>query len=349
MKKKIILSVVLITAVVVGLLYFRMSSQVTMYSDEHTTGNTSGNLLNGGLVCQVEDTIYFANPYDEGTLYEMDSDLSHIKRIVNDNASYINGAGKYLFYTKRNDKKTIDSDSFMALWSTGLYRLNAKTKNMSCLYDDPTQVAALYGNSIYYQHYDQKKGLELYSVKIDGSDEKQLLAQACAPQVITEDAIYYTGLPSAKSVQNGESAPDHSIYRLSIQGGEPELLYDGNFTGLSRQGNYLYFLDMNADYALKRIALDGTQAETLVSEHIATYNVSEEGDVLYCQVDNQKNNGLYEVNINSHSMNLIEAGDFNYFHLTSDYLFYQTYDQSDMFVMELATKEREKLPYENKK
>lgn len=333
-KRNLIIGITIVLVLVAGLVYFHLSSQVTMYSDEHITGNTSGNLLNGGLVCEVKDTIYFSNPYDEGTLYQMDSDLSHMKQIAKDNASYINGAGKYLFYTKRNDKKEIDSDAFMALRSTGLYRLNPKTKNMGNLYDDPTQVAALYGNSVYYQHYDQKKGLELYSVRIDGSEEKRLLEEACAPYVITDDAIYYTGMKS-----------DHAIHKISIQGGSSEVIYDGNFTGLSRQGNYLYFLDMNEDYALKRIALDGTQAETLVSEHVATYNVAEEEDILYCQIDNQKDNGLYELDITSHSLNLLEAGNFNFLHLTSGYLFYETYDQSDMFVMDLTTGNREKLPY----
>lgn len=346
-KRNIVIAVIVIAAVVAGLLFYRMSGSVTMYSDEHTTGNTSCNLLNGGLVCQVDDTIYFANPYEEGTMYSMDTDLSHIKRMVNDNASYINGAGKYLFYTKRNDKKTVDSDSFMALRSTGLYRMNARSKNLSCLYTEPTQVATLYGNTIYYQHYDQKLGLELYKVKIDGSDEQMLLSEACAPTVITDDAIYYTALPSSKAVQNGDAAADHSIRKLSINGGEPETVFNGNCTGLSRQGNYLYFLDMDADYSLKRIALDGTQAETLVSEHVATYNVSEDEDVLYCQIDNQKDNGLYKLDIASHSLNLLESGNFNYLHLTSDYLFYETYDQSDMFVMERATENRQKLPYKN--
>lgn len=344
-KKNIIIGAVVIIAIIVGLVLFRISGQVTMYSDERTVGNTSCNLLNGGLVCQVEDTIYFSNPYDEGNIYKMDSDLSHMKRLVNDNASYINGAGKYLFYTKRNDQKTIDSDSFMAMRSTGLYRVNAKTKNISCIYTEPTQVATLYGNYVYYQHYDQKKGLELYSEKIDGTEEKMLLPEACAPYVITDSSIYYTSLPSSKAVKNGEARADHSIRRISIHGGEPETVFDGNLTGLSRQGNYLYFLDMSDNYSLKRIPIEGGQPETLVSDRIATYNVSENGDVLYCQIDNQKNNGLYELNISTHNLKEIKSGNFNYLHLTSDYLFYETYDQSEMYVMELATGKHSKLPY----
>ena len=186
----------------------------------------------------------------------------------------------------------------------------------------------------------------MYSEKIDGSEEKMLLAEPCAPYVVTDNAIYYTSLPSVKAVRNDKTVASHAIRRLSIHGGEPETILEGNFTGLSRQGNYLYFLDMSADYCLKRITLDGQQEETLVSEHVATYNVSENGDVLYCQIDNQKDNGLYELNIASHDLSLITEGDFNYLHLTSDYLFYETFDQSDMFVMELATKKSQKLPFE---
>lgn len=332
-KKKIIITVIVAILIIAALVFFYISSRVTMYSDEQTTGNSSCNLLNGGLFCELDDKIYFANPYDEGNLYSMDSDLGNIKQVYNDNVSYINAAGKYIFYTKRNDKKKIDSDAFMSLQSTGLYRLNKNSKSVGILYEDPTQVATLYGNHVLYQHYDQKKGLLLYSAKIDGSEDKKLLDEPCAPYVVYQGYIYYTG-----------SKSDHAIHRISINGGSDELIYDGNFTGLSRQGEYLYFLDMNENYSLKRISIDGSNAETLVSERLATYNVSPKEDVIYCQVDNGTDaNGLYELNINSHSLNLIEKGNFNYLHLTSSYLFYETYDQSDVFVLDLATNTSSKL------
>lgn len=340
-KKPIIIFGSVVVVVTIAAIVFRLMSGVTLYSDDHTKGNTSCNLLNGGLFCKVDDTIYFANPQNGGTLYSMNTDLGKIKQVISDNVSYLNGAGKYLFYTKRNDKKDIDSDTIFSFSSTGLYRMKRSSHALSTLYREPTQVACLYGNYVYYQHYDQKLGLQLYSSKIDGSEDKQLLDEACAPTAVDNDTIYYTGMGS-----------DHSIHMMNINGSNSSVLYEGNCTGLSKQGSYLYFLDMADDYKLKRISADGGSfAETLVGEHVATYNVSPNEDVLYCQIDNGSNNGLYELNLSTLSLNPIASGNYNYFHLIDNYLFYEEFDQSKVYVLNLAnyTTQELELPDGKKK
>lgn len=318
---------VLAILVIIGIaVLFRFMNRVKLYDDESTTGNTSGNLLNGGLFCESDGTIYFSNPYDEGTLYSMNTDLGNVKQLSKDNVSYLNVAGKYIFYTKRNDKKKVDSDFFLALSTTGLYRTNLKGENVAKLYDDPTQVACLYGNNIYYQHYDQEKGLLLYSAKIDGSEDKEILSEPCAPYAVSDNTIYYAGY-------NG----DHAIHTISTNGSGESVLYDGNCTSVTKHGEYLYFMDMNDNYSLKRIPVSGGTPEALVSDRIATYNVSEDGNTVYCQIDNGTDNGLYELSIDNMSLSLIASGDYNYLNLTSDYLFYEEFDQSKLYILDLAS------------
>ena len=291
-------------------LLIRYMNRVKLYDDESTVGKTSGNLLNGGLFCESDGVIYFSNPYDEGMLYSMSSDMEKVKKLSDDNVSYLNVAGKYIFYTKRNDKKNVDSDFFMALSTTGLYRTNLKGGSISSLYKEPTQAACLYGNNVYYQHYDQEKGLQLYAAKIDGSEDKKLLEEPCAPFAISNNTIYYAGY-------NG----NHAIHTLNINGTGDSILYDGNCTNVTLNGEYIYFMDMNDDYALKRIPVSGGTPEALVSERLATYNVSEDGNTVYCQIDNGTDNGLYSLDINSKSLQLIASGNYNYLNRTSNYLF----------------------------
>ena len=329
MKKNTKTTVIFILAVIVILaviLLLRYKNRVTLYDDESTTGNTSGNLLNGGLFCEADDIIYFSNPYDEGTLYTMDTNLENIKQINKDNVSYLNVAGKYIFYTKRNDKKEVDSDFFLSLSTTGLFRTDLKGGNMAKLYEKPTQAACLYGNNIYYQHYDTEKGLLLYASKIDGSEDKMLLEEPCAPFAISNDTIYYAGYNS-----------NHAIHSMNIGGTGDQILYDGNCTAVTMQGDYLYFMDMDDNYSLKRISVSGGTPETLVSDRLATYNVSDDGNTVYCQIDNGTENGLYELSIDTMSLNLIASGNFNYLNLTDDYLFYQEYDQSKLYILNRAS------------
>lgn len=331
-KKNYLILAAAIVIIVAAALIFHFNSGVKLYDSDTITGNTSGNLLNGGLFCQSGKTIYFANPYDENTLYSMDADLSHVKKLSKDNVSYLNVAQNYMFYTKRNDKKELDSDAFLALSSTGLYRANTKGSSIARLYDDPTQVACLYGNNIYYQHYDQKKGLLLYAASIDGKKDKLLLEEPCAPTAVDNNTIYFTG-----------SKNDHSIHSMNLDGSGNQILLDGNFAGLSKQGEYLYFLDMNANYSLKRMPASGGNVETLISDQLATYNVSQDGNTVYCQIDNGSKNGLYALDIPSMSLQRIASGNYNYLHLTSDYLFYEEFDQSKLYVMNLGNSSTKEL------
>ena len=83
-RKNIILIAVAAVMIIVLAIGFRLLNR-TSYNDENTLGNTSSNLLNGGLFCEIDDKIYFANPYDQNTLYSMSSDLQNPKQIFSDN------------------------------------------------------------------------------------------------------------------------------------------------------------------------------------------------------------------------------------------------------------------------
>jgi len=77
-RKNIILIAVAAVMIIVLAIGFRLLNRIS-YNDENTLGNTSSNLLNGGLFCEIDDKIYFANPYDDGHLYVMNSDCSTCK------------------------------------------------------------------------------------------------------------------------------------------------------------------------------------------------------------------------------------------------------------------------------
>ena len=183
-----ILLVLVVFALAGCLGVLRWNSGVHYYSDESTTGNTSTNLLNGGLFAKSGDMIYFANPYDQNSLYSMDTELKHVKKLYNDYTSYINAAGKYIFYTRRNDKKGNESKALFSFSTTGLYRLNTSGQGLKQLYKEPSQTLNLLGNHIYYQRYDQKEGLQLFRVGIDGKKDTMLLKEGAAP-VIANGAI----------------------------------------------------------------------------------------------------------------------------------------------------------------
>ena len=199
---------------------------------------------------------------------------------------------------------------------------------MGKLYDDPTQSVCLYGNYLYYQHYDEKKGLQLNAAKMDGSSDELLLDEGVSPYSISQGVMYYTGYDK-----------DHNIHTMNINGSDEQTIYNGNCTSLIRAGEHLYFIDMSQNYALVRVNLDGSDPVTIVSDRLATYNVDEKESAVYYQVDNGTSNGLYVKDLEGGEVRKIADGNYNYLHLTSKYLFYETYDGKSVYVMDLGTEQ----------
>ena len=324
--KKILIAAIVAVAAIIIIISIVLKDHVALYKDESTTGNTSCNLLNGGLFCEVDDKIYFANPNDQNTLYSMDNDLTNIKKVFDDKVSYINGAGNYLFYARRNDQLKNNGDALLSLSTTGLFRFNINSKSVNKLYDDPTQALCLRGNYVYYQHYDQKNGLELYSTKIDGSEGTRLVDEAATPYAVSNDKIYYTGYDK-----------DHYIHSIGIKGSSPSIIYEGNCTNLTKYNDYLYYMDMEKNYILCRIGVDGGTPEVVINKRLATYNISPDGETIYYQEDGGKENGLYKLDLSSGKTTLIAKGNYNYLTLTNKYLFFESFDGEKAYVYDLDT------------
>ena len=78
MKKAITISVITIIGLLLAVLIFlSIRSSRIVYNNDNAIGNSAGNLNNGGLFCEYNDKIYFANPYDYNKLYVMNSDCTN--------------------------------------------------------------------------------------------------------------------------------------------------------------------------------------------------------------------------------------------------------------------------------
>ena len=71
----IIITFVILTALIVLVI---MSGRIPL-NDENTVGNTAGNLNNKGYFCEYDGRVYFANAYDNYSLYSMNPDESDVK------------------------------------------------------------------------------------------------------------------------------------------------------------------------------------------------------------------------------------------------------------------------------
>ena len=103
MKKAITIGVLSVIGIALAVLIFiSVRNNRIVYNNDNAVGNTAGNLNNGGLFCEYNDKIYFANPYDYNKLYVMDSDCTNAMKLSDDSVGSINVCGNYIYYVKNN-------------------------------------------------------------------------------------------------------------------------------------------------------------------------------------------------------------------------------------------------------
>lgn len=320
-KTLIIISSVIILALIAAFIFF--SNRVT-FNDETTLGNSSGNLLNGGLFCEEDGKIYFSNPNDDGTLYVMNNDCTNFKKLSDDKVSQINAAGKYLFYARKNYEKNTQKSIFN-FSNSGIYRINKTGGNLTRLYKDLVGTVNLAGNYIYYQHYSEEEeplGLSFFRVRIDQKKETCISEEPINPIAIEHNILYYIG-----------TEKNHNIYAMNLQTDDHTLLYEGNAANCIVQDDFIYFMDLENNYAITRISLDGSKKTALIPERSTAYNISPSGKYIYYQVDEGENNGLYRFNTETEKSTLILSGYYNSIHITSNYVFFQEFNTETTYIL----------------
>lgn len=318
---------ILFIAVLIFSLIFILfqSTTKTVYNEGDAFGNTPGNLLNGGLFSVLNDAIYFSNPNDDGSLYKMDLNLSNFKKIYDDKAGYINSVGSYLYYVRMNYAKENNTSSVLNFNNKGIYRMKPNGSSIKMLYNDPSGIVNVYGNTVYYQHYNKSEGLSFYSVGIDGIEDKMVMDNGILPLSIQNNILYYSGVEK-----------DHNIYTRNLSTGSNQLLYTGNTYAPIVVGNYIYFLSLDHNYAIHRINIDGSNVTQVVTSRVSTFNITSDGKYLYYQVDDGNNNGIYLLNVNTLESQVILPGNFKGLHIVGDYFFFTEFDDTNTYYIPIG-------------
>lgn len=319
-KKYLITPVILLLAGF--LIYYAITSTRTVYNDAGTAGNTAGNLFNGGLYCAYNEKIYFSNINDSGALYTMDLNLENYKKINKDKAGYINAAGNYLYYSRMDNLKQSNSPNVYAFKNVGIYRTNLKGGALKSLYDNPAGLINLYGNSLFYQHYNSKNGLKLYKVDIDGTSEKKLSNDPVIPISIQDGKLIFAGVKQ-----------DHFIYSMNLISGIKSILYEENCYAPVINNSYIYFLSLSDNYSIYRIGLTGEDPVPIIEERCSTFNLTQDGSYIYYQVDDGQNNRLAKMNLQTGETQDIKYGNYKNINIAGDYVFFMDFEEKEAYYM----------------
>lgn len=311
--KTIVLTILAAIVVVAGILVYRYLNRF-QYNEESASGNTAGNLNNGGLFCEYEGKIYFSNPYDNGKLYRMDSDCSNAIKLGDDSVAYINVHGKYIYYVRNN----LTSERLAAVFRgflNGINRCNLNGSHGVSLYNKPSGTVSMCGNYLFYQHYDSSENppLTLYKIKIDGTEDTLVSKDSYEPSSYYNGKIYFAN--------NGK---DHGIYSMDVNSNTMRKVLDVNAYMVDMEGQYIYYIDQDANYSLMRYSSGNQVTEKLIDGKCIHYNLY--GGKIFAMVEGEDVHGIYRMNSDGSQKELIAQGDFTNISCTSQYTFFQYYN-----------------------
>jgi len=178
----------------------------------NVSGNTPGNLSNGGVATIQGDWIYFSNFADWKRLYKMKTDGSGLTKLSDEPFVFgINAVGDWLYYyslsydDRRIRKMKIDGTEEIVLG------------------EDKVRGLAVRGDWIYYvnlsdkvKHGSYEHGT-LYKMKTDGTQKTKLSPLGAQNFLVDADWIYYDGI---------DNTGNNKLWRVKTDGTEHQLLFD---------------------------------------------------------------------------------------------------------------------------
>ena len=321
----------LIAILILGAAFFfgnKLLSPETKMNTGYVNGNTAGNLYNGGLFCEYNGVIYFSNPNDNGKLYSMDSDGQNLKKLTDDNATYINADDNYVYYIRNNSDSSLNFN-FVSFHRNALVRIDHNGKNLVLLDTDPCLYASLIGNYIYYVHYDTEDASTLYKVRIDGEEKQQVMPEAVFTCNADGQFFYYNGMSS-----------DGSIHRYDTVSDTSTIIYVGNcFQPIVKDGADVYYIDGNTDCSIVHTNINFDNPSYITKDSVDAYNVH--GSYIYYQ--RFKKNGesaLCMIKNDGTEFQVLREGDYCDIHVTTYFVFFRDFHTKEMYYFSRSNPDR---------
>lgn len=308
----IIISIVVVLLIAAGIGVYTYINRYIPVPDG-VIGNTTGNLNNRGLFCESDGYIYFANPYDLNKLYKMKLDGTQAVCIRDVPVEYINVYGNkvYFYQTPGSDNQIFGLGGMYGVGytdtdgKTGLNSIDKAVVNSMCLY----------GDNLYYQHYDAKEGLTLYKASGDGkkkemiSDKEVFLACPYDGVFLTYDTenMYYLSYfnPKTNSMGQFEQVRAHNIIH---------------------EGNYLYYMNIDDSYRIYRYNLSSKTQEKLTDYTVDLFNVY--GNSIFFQKNSTEEPAIMRMSLDGSNEEKIMDGNFTAINCTSTYTFFYDFNDS---------------------
>lgn len=297
-----IIVVVLFIGILSGFLNGRVAS-----NPAGTIGNTAGNINNSGLFCEHDGMVYFANSFDNNSLYSMNPAEGEVTKLNDVTLCNILAGGNYLYYFRYDTGGDTGLGSVRSVKSFNRCKLNGK--DAVSLSRDVVTKAQLVGDYLYMLVAADTP--EFYKMKIDKSEKNLLAAYEINPACAESGTIYYNG-----------TQYEHYLYGLETANDVSYEIWQGNVWYPVKQDDYIYYLDVAENYRLCRYSLTNHVVEVLTDERIDCFNVG--NGYIYYQTngDTPALKWMYPDGTGSQT---VAEGNYTKINMTSQYVYFQEF------------------------
>lgn len=294
------------------------------------SGNTPGNLYNRGLFVRSGDKIFFANLSDGFRIYEMDLDLGNVKKLHSDNAEYLNldSSGQYLYYSRINYRYNLNGSGAFDLQNKGIYRLDTKRKTLNRLFSDMCGTVLLAGNQLLFQKHGEDGDFDLYSISCLSQKQKpqKLSSSYFTPVNYYNGYLYYAGVDK-----------DHQLYAYQPDDNTTKTAADIDCYMPICGQNGTYFLSLKHNYSLFLLPHNRNDATLICERQISTYNISENEDVIFYQIDAKKDKRLCRYDVYSQTEKTLMEGSYKNLNTVGNYLFFTDFNETLCYCYNINT------------
>ncbi len=271
-------------------------------NDISLTGNTAGNLNNGGMYAESDGKVYFSNAYDNGCLYSMNSDETELKKLSSLKVSSINVGGNFLYYYM--DSSRTGTGLGYVIRTYGIYRSKLDGNDSTCLERNAAVTMQLAGDYLYYQRYTNKDFTKFYKIKTDKSENELVSERIINPAACHEGIIYFNG-----------TEKDHYLYALDTRTDTISTVFEGNLWYPAYHAGYIYYMDVSENYRLCRYSLSENTVEVLTHDRVDTFNVG--NNYIYYQKNSVTEPALMRMRLDGSAPEIVAEGNYSNINLTS--------------------------------
>lgn len=225
--------------------------------EHYIEGTTQSNIQFGGFIAYDDGWYYFRSNDDE-KLYKMREDGSEAQKISDHSARKIMVHEGYVYFEEEHGY-------------VGIYRVSVNGEDEMQLYGSDVSFMGIIDDKLYYMDYmdglcaiDLTQDFDQFSWGGDTVYYEEKVAEDIYQMCFDGETIYYIGLH------------DNGIRRVSINGGEPEVIVKSFVTDPVLAGGYLYFTDVMS-LSLKAYELDTGRIIKVVPYMMEYYHVRADG------------------------------------------------------------------------